>query len=311
MAMTTRDLPVGKQLAPARLDVFFSLFTVEFRKQCFRPRTYVILGAMAVLPLLITMALLISGPGHPERVQALLVVPSSSGMTLWVIALASTEKFFIPLVIALFAGEAMTGEASWGSLRYILAGSNPRTTVLASKTAVAAILCVAAIATLCAASLVVGFLAFGFAPLSVTVAKTVSFTSAIGQFGGASTHVSLTSVPVAVEKMALAALYTGALSITIFSCALLASVISDKPIIAIATGAGLAVVSWTLQTDAIPGLKFFAPYTPTHGVGLWQWLLVSPVSTAGMAGFLVKQAIYSGIFLSVAFWWFGRKEIHS
>ncbi len=289
----------------------WGLVGIELRKQFFRPRTYIVLAATAILPPLIAAALAVSGSARPERVQAMLITPSSSGLSLWYIVLSSTEKFFIPLAVALFAGEAIAGEASWGSLRYLCAGTYSRTQILISKMTVAAILCIATIAILSASSLATGLAAFGTAPLPVTVAKTVSLASAVGQLGGTARVATIYSVPTAIWKLLLSTLYGGTLEITIFTFAVLASVIWDRPIVAIGAGIGLAVVSWNLQTDAIPGLDFFAKYTPTHGIGLWQWMFVSPALYAGMAGFIIKQIIYGGIFLAAAFWWFIRKDIYS
>ena len=62
-----------------------------------------------------------------------------------VIALSSTMKFFLPLAVAIFAGEAVAGEAGWGSLRYALAGSVSRSRYLFSKLVVALMFSVAAV----------------------------------------------------------------------------------------------------------------------------------------------------------------------
>ena len=61
------------------------------------------------------------------------------------IALNALLLFLIPLAVAIFAGESVAGEASWGSLRYLWARPTSRNRVLASKVAVAGILSLAAV----------------------------------------------------------------------------------------------------------------------------------------------------------------------
>src|SRR5581483_7177982 len=95
---------------------------VELAKQARRPRTLLTFGALAAFSVVLTVALAASGAGSLERVGdvPLLIAPARSGMSVPVIALSSTMKFFLPLAVAIFAGESVAGEAGWGSLRYAL-----------------------------------------------------------------------------------------------------------------------------------------------------------------------------------------------
>ena len=119
------------------------MIAIEWAKQFRRTKTLVILGIVAGFSLVLTVALAATGSGQVEFVGdvPLVMVPKTSGLSVPIIALSSTMKFFLPLAVSLFAGEAVAGEAGWGSLRYVLARPVSRTRVLWSKASVAAVCC--------------------------------------------------------------------------------------------------------------------------------------------------------------------------
>ena len=90
------------------------MIRVELAKQWRRPRTVLTLAALALFTLALEVSLAATGAGELERVGdiPLLIVPDRSGFSIPVIALASTMKFFLPLAVAIFAGESVAGEAS-------------------------------------------------------------------------------------------------------------------------------------------------------------------------------------------------------
>jgi len=92
------------------------MILIELRKQVRRPRTYLTYGVLMAFAVVLTLALELAGPDHTERVGdiPLFLVPSNSGLSISVIALASTMKFFLPLAVAIFAGETVAAEAGWG-----------------------------------------------------------------------------------------------------------------------------------------------------------------------------------------------------
>ena len=85
------------------------MIRIELAKQTRRPRTLLTLGALAAFSVALTIALAASGAGSLERVGdvPLLIAPSHSGFSIPVIALSSTMKFFLPLAVAIFAGESV------------------------------------------------------------------------------------------------------------------------------------------------------------------------------------------------------------
>ena len=76
-------------------------------------------------------------------------------------ALFASASFLLVVVVALFFGDTVASEASWSSLRYLLAAPIPRARLLRQKAVVAAMLSVGAIVLLPVVALLVGSLAYG------------------------------------------------------------------------------------------------------------------------------------------------------
>ena len=278
------------------------MIRIELFKQWHRPRTLVTLSAMALFSVVLAVALEATGAGRSERVGdiPLYIVPSGSGFSLPVIALASTMKFFLPLAVAVFAGEAVAGEASWGSLRYALARPVSRARYLGAKFAVALGLSGAAVLLVPAAAIAVGAIAFGWTPL---VAVDGSASNAV--------HVAAATFGpgAALGRLGLGTLYVAAGMASIFSFAFFLSTLTSRPFVAVAGGVGLTILSRVINSDYLPGVADLNPYMPNNDVDLWQHLFQSPAQTSGMVRFLVLQAVYCAVFLPLAWWIFCRKDV--
>jgi ABC-type transport system involved in multi-copper enzyme maturation permease subunit len=72
---------------------------------------------------------------------------------------------------------------------------------------------------------------------------------------------------------------------------------------------GLTIVSRVLNADYLPGVAVLNAYMPGNDVDLWQHLFQQPADTAGMGRFLLLQLAYVAVSLSIAWWWFARKDI--
>jgi ABC-2 type transport system permease protein len=275
---------------------------VELAKQLTRPRTFLTLAALAGFPLLLTIALATTGAGRVETVGdiPLLVVPSSSVFSVPLIALSSTMKFFLPLSVSVFAGEAVAGELRWGSLRYMLARGVTRSRVLAAKAAVAATFSLAAVVLVPGAALLVGTVAFGWHPLAATDGgSSTGLQPALATFdpGGA------------LARLAIATGYVAAGMTSIFAFAFFLSTATGRPLVAVAGGVGMTIISRVLNADYLPGVGVLSSYVPNNDVDLWQHFFQQPAQTDGVLHFLVLQLVYVAVFGSLAWWWFSRKDV--
>ncbi len=273
----------------------------ELAKQCRRARGWVTLGVMAAVPALLTAVIGRTRPGIAERVGDWgSVVTATSGFTMPLIALGAMQLFLIPLAVSVFAGEAVAGEAAWGSLRYVLANPVSRSRVLLAKAAIAGGFSAAAVATATVSSLVTGVVAFGWRPLSVLdLEHTTAFSYSVATFDAAG----------ALGRVALsAAMILGAMAST-FAFALLLSTLTASPFSAVAGGVGLGLVSRAL--DNVPGLAALGPWLPMTDAGatLWTGLFSDPAALDGLARLALVQALYAALFLGAAWLRFTRADV--
>jgi ABC-2 type transport system permease protein len=275
----------------------------ELAKQS-RPRTFAALGALAVFAVALAVALALTGADRAEPVGdiPLLLVPGASPFVLPMIALTSTMKFFLPLAVSVFAGEAVAGEARWGSLRYVLARGVSRSRFLASKAAVAALLSLAAVVLVPLVALAAGVVTAGWQPLPAVD-------------GGASSalHQVRAVFPpeAALARLAVGTAYVAAGMTSIFAFAFLLSTVTARPLVAVAGGVGLTILSRVLNSDYLPGVAVLSPYLPNNDVDLWLHLFQQPAQADGMLRFLGLQAVYTVVFLALAWWWFTRRDVLS
>lgn len=275
---------------------------IELAKQWRRPRTLVTFAALASFTFALTLALSLSGGDRLQRVGdiPLLITPSRSGISVPVIALASTMKFFLPLAVAIFAGESVAGDAASGNLRYMLARPVSRSRYLASKLVVALVLSLLAVVVVPLAALLAGTVAFGWHP----------FTAIDGSASTAVHSVIVTfAVGASLSRLAVGAAYVAAGMVSIFAFAFLLSTLTKHPFAAVAGGVGLTLVSRVLNADYLPGVAVLNKWMPNNDVDLWEHFFQGHAETAGMAHFLLLQAIYAAVLLTAAWWWFQRKDV--
>lgn len=279
------------------------MIRAELAKQL-RPRTYGTLAALAGFAMALAFALELSGAGRPEPVGdiPLLLVPATSPFVLPMIALTSTMKFFLPLAVSVFAGEAVAGEARWGSLRYILGRGVSRSRFLASKAAVAALLSLAAVLLVPLVALGAGLVMAGWQALPAVDG---------GAMGSLHEISAVFPPPAALARLAVGTAYIGAGMTSVFAFAFFLSTVTARPLVAVAGGVGLTILSRVLNSDYLPGVAVLSPYLPNNDVDLWLHLFQRPAQTAGMPSFLVLQALYTGVFLALAWCWFSRRDVLS
>jgi ABC-2 type transport system permease protein len=279
------------------------VIAIELSKQARRPRGWVTLGVMATIAALLTLVIGVSRATIAERVGDWgSVVTNTSGLTMPLIALSAAILFLLPLAVAIFAGETVASEASWGSLRYLLARPVSRWRVLGAKATVAVAYSIAAVLIVVLTSLATGVLAFGWHPLTVLdLQHTSPFVVA-----------SATFKPLAaLGNLAIATGYVICTLASTFAFALFLSTLTSRPFSAVAGGVGLSLFSRAL--DNIPGLHALSPWLPVtdNATSLWTGFFTRPAQTAGVAHVLEVQAVYTAVFLTAAVVRFARSDVLS
>jgi ABC-2 type transport system permease protein len=289
---TTAVPPATAAVAPGRR---FSIGT-ELRRQASRPRSRITIAFMVALPLIILGAFELGGDGSSERrrgtgaFSSLVDMATSGGTNFAMFTLLVSSSFLLVVVFALFFGDTVASEASWGTLRYLLSIPVPRVRLLAVKLIVSAASALIALLALIGTALLAGTLAYGWNPLRSPIADEVSTGEGVARLVGAAGYIGLTLLVV------------GAL-------AFLFSVSTDAPLGAVGGAVLVQILSSILdQIDALGGVR---DLLPTHYGDAWVGLLSTPVQIDGMVRGAISAVVYTVIFTGLAFWRFLRKDIVS
>ena len=98
------------------------MILVELRKMFRRPRTWATIAVLNALPIVVAVLLVLTDlaprPGEgPPFLSAVL----RNGTLYPLSALAIVLPLFLPIAVAVVAGDSVAGEAQAGTLRYLLA----------------------------------------------------------------------------------------------------------------------------------------------------------------------------------------------
>ncbi|QGH69728.1 ABC transporter permease [Pseudactinotalea sp. HY158] len=268
-----------------------SLFASEVGLLFRRGRTWAMLAALAVIPVLLALVVYFSAePPGPGEGPPFLDRVTQNGMFVAVTALVVTTPLFLPLTIAATAGDTVAGEAAHGTLRYLLAAPAGRGRLLLVKYGAAALFCVAAPAVVLVAGWVVGLVLFGAGPVTL-VSGDVAST------GEALVRTLLVAAHVAISMLGLAAI------------GLFISTLTDVPVGAMAATAVLAVVAQVLgQLDQLAWLH---PWLFSHYWFSSVDLLREPISWGSFTDNALLQAGYVAFFGALAYGRFATKDVLS
>lgn len=273
----------------------FGILRSELLTTLRRRRTFVLLGVLAAVPVLIGIAVRIEtggsgpsdGPGGPAG-PAFLAQVTNNGLFLVFASLAATLPVFLPMAVGVVAGDSIAGEAGSGTLRYLLVAPAGRTRLLLAKYASVLTFCLVATVVVAASALAVGVLLFPVGDVT-----TISGTR-IG-FGEGLVRAGLIAVAVAASLIGFAAL------------GLFVSTLTSSGIAAMAATVGVLV---TVQiVDTIPQLDAVHPYLFPHYWLSFADLLREPVLWDGLADNLGLQGLYAAVFGSAAWARFTAKDI--
>lgn len=266
------------------------MIAVEFVKQLRRLRTWVAFGILTAVPLIAAVANKLNpGEGDGEG-PAFAVATTASGLNHALASLGFQSVFFLVIVVALFAGDSVAGEASWGTLRYLLVRPVARRRLLWIKLSIAGLFAAAATFAVTVSGLVTGVAFFGWKPLQ----GLLFFSMPQGE---------------ATLNLLLATLYVVGAMLPVLTFGVMLSTMTDIPAGAIGGAFGLAVVSQIL--DSITGLGPVRYGLPTHYSTAWVSLFFPAGSDADMVRGIVLHITYAVVFTGIALWWFQRKDVLS
>ncbi|MFE0682539.1 ABC transporter permease [Streptomyces sp. NPDC058961] len=264
---------------------------VEARRQLKRRRTLVMGAVLGALPFVLIVAFAIGGsPSSRNGRITLMDTATASGANFAATCLFVSAGFLLVVPVALFCGDTVASEASWSSLRYLLAAPVPRARLLWSKLAVALGFSAAAIVLLPVVALAAGTAVYGWGPLQIPTG---------GSLGAGQAVVRLA---IAVAFVVVSQLVTAALAFWL-------STRTDAPLGAVGGAVGLTIVGNVL--DAVTALGGWRDFLPAHWQFAWADALQPHLEWGGMLKGSAVSVAYALVLFALAFRGFARKDIVS
>lgn len=293
MAMLTAPPPATSSGVPVGFRPGRTLpIRVELMRQLRRRRTQLSLGFMVALPIILLVAFSVgsTSSGRNSTGTSFVDLAKSGAANFAMVSLFFSASFLLIVVISLFFGDTIASEASWSSLRYLLAMPIPRLRLLRQKLLVAGLLSAAALIILPTTAYVVGLIAYGTGPLSTPIGDEFS------------TGAGLVRLLVVIGYLAVQLTWVAGL-------AFLLSVVTDAPLGAVGGAVLLSILSQIL--DQITALGGIRNWLPTHYSLAWTGALVDPIRWDDMVRGAFAGLAYAMIFVLIAVLRFRRKDITS
>jgi ABC-2 type transport system permease protein len=275
---------------PSSASLFWSEITVLFRRR----RTWAMLAALAAVPILIAVAVRLSSDGESGESggggPAFLDSITQNGFFVAITALTVAIPLFLPLTIAVVAGDTIAGEASLGTLRYLLVAPAGRVRLLVVKYVGAAAFCIVATLVVVFAGVLIGAALFPVGPVTLLSGDVIGIGGYLG-------------------RCLLLAAYATLSLLGLSAIGLFISTLTTVPVGAMAATSVLAVVSQIL--GQLPQLEWLHPWLFTD---LWLGfggLLTAPLSLAAFTDNAVLQLGYLVVFGALAYGRFSTKDVLS
>ena len=261
----------------------------ELRRQLTRRRTQISLGFLVLLPFLLALAFTF-GSSSRSTSGGFVDLATSGGLNFTVFTLFVSTGFLLVVVVSLFFGDSVASEASWSSLRYLLAVPVPRARLLRQKALVAGLVSVFGLVLLPAVALALGTAMYGANPVLNPVGEALGYGQGTGR-------LVLIVLFVAVQLSWVAGL------------AMAMSVLTDAPLGAVGGAVMITILSQIL--DAIPALGDLRNWLPTHYANAWTALLSTDIDWDRMVRGTFSSLLYATAFGLVAWRRFATKDITS
>ena len=269
------------------------MIAVELRKMFQRPRTWATIAVLNALPILVAVLLVLTDlaprPGEgPPFLSAVL----RNGALYPLAALAIVLPLFLPIAVAVVAGDAVAGEAQAGTLRYLLARPAGRTRLLVAKLVAVMAFVLVTVLVVAGVGYVLGSALFDAEPIAGTSVSGTSLTPA--EIGW---RTMLAIGYVAVSMLGVAAF------------ALFFSTFTDSPLGA--TMGALAVLVASSLLFTLDAASPIAPYLPTRYWLAFVDFFRDPILWRDIVRGLALQGVYVGVLLAAAWANFTTKDVTS
>jgi ABC-2 type transport system permease protein len=264
------------------------MLLAELRTLFRRTIVRVLLAVLFAIPVLLAVAVRLSGGPSSGQGPTFLDRVSHNGVFAALAGLTISIPFFLPLTVAIVAGDTIAGESSLGTLRYLLTRPSGRVRLLAVKGATVAVFAVVAGLVVVVGGLLAGAVLFPLGPV-----------------------IGLSGIPLplgdGILRSLLAAVIVGLSLIGIGSIGVFVSTLVNTPIPATAITVGVVVAA--LVAGSIPQIGFVHPWLFSHDWLAFGDLFRTPVTWSGVVRDLLLQAGYLVVFGSAAWARFTTRDI--
>ena len=274
-------MSVSEAAAPVARSHAVGLFLNELRLTFRRKRMYALLLGYAAVPILLGVAVrLATSPGEAGEGPNVIGSITINGVYLVIGSMFLLLPLFLPVGVAVVAGDSFAGEAHLGTLRYLLVAPAGRVRLLATKLAAVFAFCVVATLVVYVVAVVFGALLFPRGGVPLLSGTTISYADGLWRGLLVAGYV--------------AASLTGVAAIGVF-----ASSLTETPLGAMAATVAVPLVSQILNT--IPQVDVIHAYLPTHYWLTFADVLRDPIYGANMTAGLVVQLVYVLVFGAAAY----------
>lgn len=263
---------------------------VELIRQLRRRRVQLVLGFLIALPWILWAAFTFGSDSSGNRSGGFVDLATSSAPNFVVFVLFAVSSFLLPMIVALFFGDTIASEASWSSLKYLLAMPIPRHRLMRQKAVTSGLLSLFAITLLPLVALGVGVIFYG-------TGQALSPTGDAIPFDQAMLALFFTVIYLAIHLMWVAGV------------ALFLTVSTDAPLGAVGGTVLIAILSSIL--DQITALEGLRNYLPTHYAFAWADLISNDIDWSNMAAGAFSAVCYAAFFGLLAARRFRTKDITS
>lgn len=268
-----------------------ALMLSELQVMFQRRRTWAMLAAIALIPILLAVAVYLStdrlapgeGPPFVDRV-------THNGLFLGFSAMLLAMPLFLPLTVSVVAGDTIAGEAGLGTLRYLLIAPVGRARLLVVKYIGTLAFVLAGTFVLMIAGGIIGAILFPVGPVTLLSGDVIG----VGE---------------ALLRMALVALYTTVSMMGMLALGLFISTLTTIPVGAMT---GVLIASGVSQIlDNLPQVEPIHPWLFTHYWLDFADILRQPIELGSLSANVLLQLGYVALFGALAYGRFTTKDVLS
>jgi ABC-2 type transport system permease protein len=270
------------------------MIAVELHKLLTNRRTWATILLIDALPTLVAVLLAVTDVGpRPGTGPAFLSAVLTDGALFPLAALGIVLPLFLPIAVALNAGESIAGEAQAGTLRYLLVRPVGRTRLLVAKLVSVMSFVVLTVLVVAVTAYVVGMLLLGRDEV----------------VGGGTTSISGTSFSTRelLLRTGLALAYAMLCMLGVAAIAVFLSTVARAPLTAALGALAVLVASTILLTlDAASALH---PFLPTRYWLAFVDLFRDPILWRDVLRGVALQLVYVVVFLAAGWANFMTKDV--